>query len=154
MAMGDGPPAERRGDGTEPGAQPASLRVIPGVALLVLAIAIAVGTLATAWAPSIGDGRSQVCRDRGVPYTPPYENWYAEAETSWLPLGISCTWTAPTAGDVVRQEPSWTPTIVAGVSLGLGSMWITTVGLSRLGRGAASRRSRPTEQLARSHGRR
>jgi hypothetical protein len=140
--MADGPLAKRRGDVPESGAQPSRLRALPGVALLVLATVIAVGTLATAWAPSIGDGRSQVCRDRGVPYTPPYENWHTEAATSWLPLGVACTWTEPTAGNVVHQEPSWTPTVVAGVSFGLGWVWVTTVGLSRLGRGVASRRSR------------
>jgi hypothetical protein len=140
--MADGPRAKRRGDMTEPGVQQSRMRAFPGVALLVLATVIAVGTLATAWAPSVGDGRSQVCRDRGVPYTPPNETWHTEAATSWLPLGVACTWTDPAACNVVRHEPSWTPTVGAGVSFGLGLVWIATVGLSRLGRGAASRRSR------------
>jgi hypothetical protein len=126
---------------TEGGAKQPRLRALPGVALLVLAAVIALGTLATAWAPSLGDGRSQVCRDRGVPYTPPNENWHTEATTSWLPLGVACTWTDLATGNVIRQEPPWTPTLLTGVSLGLGLVGVTAVGLSRLRRGVASRRS-------------
>ncbi|MFD2093337.1 hypothetical protein [Blastococcus deserti] len=111
------------------------------MALLVLAAVVALGTLVTAWAPSLGDGRSQVCRDRGVPYTPPDENWHTEATASWLPLGLACTWTDPATGDVLRQEPSWTPTLVIGVSVCLGLVGVTAVGRSRLGRDVAAHRS-------------
>jgi hypothetical protein len=126
---------------TELGTKEPRLRALPGVAMLVLAVVIALGTLATAWAPSLGDGRSQVCRDRGAPYSPPYESWLTEPATSWLPLGVACTWTDPATGNVIRQEPSWTPTLLTGVTLGLGLVGVTAAGLSRLGRGVASRRS-------------
>ncbi|SNR36907.1 hypothetical protein [Blastococcus mobilis] len=99
--------------------------------LLLLAVVMAVGTLAVAWAPALGDNRSQVCRDRGAPYAPPYESWQVEAHQSWLPLGVTCTWSNPTNGNVVRQEPAWGPTVLAGVSFVSGLAWIVVVGWRR-----------------------
>ena len=103
----------------------------PGVALLLLAVVTAVGTLAVAWAPALGDNRSQVCRDRGAPYAPPYETWQVETQQSWLPLGVTCTWTDPTAGNVVHQQPAWAPTALAGVSFVSGLSWVAAVGWRR-----------------------
>ncbi|MGY1855241.1 hypothetical protein [Modestobacter sp. SYSU DS0290] len=107
----------------------------PGFALLLLAAVLAVGTLALAWGPALGDGRSQVCLDRGAPYAPPYEGWRVHAEGSALPLGVTCTWTDPVTGDVVRQEPAWTPTLLAGASAAAGLGWIAVAG-GRRRRGA------------------
>jgi hypothetical protein len=113
------------------------LRALPGVALLLLAAVMALGTFVIAWAPALGDGRSQVCLDRGVPYVPPYESWHVQAAESWLPLGVTCTWTDPTTGNVVREEPAWTPTALAGVSFVSGLAWVVVVGWRR-------RRHQPT----------
>ena len=116
---------------TEPVAKQPGLTALPGIALLLLAAVIAVGTLAVAWGPALGSNRSHVCLDRGVPYTPPVESWGVEVTESWLPLGVICTWTDPTRGNVVRQEPAWTPTVLAGVSFVSGLAWITAVGWRR-----------------------
>ncbi|MFL6095190.1 MAG: hypothetical protein ACJ71Y_07040 [Blastococcus sp.] len=113
------------------------MRAHPGFALLLLAAVLTLGTLAMAWAPALGDGRSQVCLDRGVPYAPPYESWGVQAAESWLPLGVTCTWTDPTTGNVVRQEPAWTPTVLAAVSFLSGLAWLAVVCWR-------SRRHRPT----------
>lgn len=113
------------------------LRTRPGVALLLLAAVTAGGTLAGAWGPAVGDNGSRVCLDRGAPYTPPYEAWHMEAHQSWLPLGVTCTWTDPTTGDVVSQEPASTPTVLAGVSFVSGLAWVVVVSWSR-------RQHRPT----------
>jgi hypothetical protein len=107
------------------------LRALPGVALLLLAAVMAVGTLALAWAPALGDNRSNICFNRGVPYAPPYESWVVQAGQSWLPLGVTCTWTDPTTGDVIGQEPTWGPTVLAGVSFASGSAWVSVVGWRR-----------------------
>ncbi|MGY1749616.1 hypothetical protein [Modestobacter sp. SYSU DS0511] len=80
-----------------------------------------------AWAPALGDGRSQVCLDRGVPYSPPYESWGVNTAESWLPLGLTCTWTDPATGIVVRQEPAWTPTALVGVSFLSGLAWLSVL---------------------------
>jgi hypothetical protein len=55
------------------------LRTRPGVVLLLMAVMMAVGTLAAAWDPAVGDNSSRVCLDRGSPYAPPYEAWQVEA---------------------------------------------------------------------------
>ena len=124
---GERPTAHRLGGMTTDHGLPRR-RARPGLALLLLAAVLTVGTLAIAWAPAIGDGRSQVCRDRGVPYAPPYESWGVQAAESWLPRGVLCTWTDPTTGSVIRQEPAWTPTILAGVSFVSGLAWVAAVG--------------------------
>ncbi len=103
-------------------------RVLPGLVLVLLAAVVTVGALAIAWAPAIGDGRSQVCLDRGAPYAPPYESWGVEPAGSWLPLGVACTWTDPTTGNVIRQDPAWTPTVLAGASFVSGLAWVAAVG--------------------------
>jgi hypothetical protein len=103
----------------------------PGVVLLLLAVVMAVGSLAIAWAPALGDNRSQVCRDRGAPYAPPYETWQVEAQLSWLPLGATCTWTDPAAGNVVHEPPAWALTALAGVSFASGLSWIAAAGWRR-----------------------
>ena len=128
---GERPLAHRSGEMTEPTTGQPRLRALPGVALLLLAAALAVGTIAMAWAPALGEGRSQVCLDGGVPYAPPYENWGVQAAESWLPLGVTCTWTDPTPGNVVRQEPAWTPTVLAGVSFVSGLTWVAVVSRRR-----------------------
>lgn len=125
---GERPTAHRLEGMTKPITGLPRRRAHPGVALLLLAAVLTVGTLAIAWAPAIGDGRSQVCLDRGVPYAPPYESWGVQAAESWLPLGVTCTWTDPTTGNVIRQEPAWTPTVLAGVSFVSGLAWFAAVG--------------------------
>ena len=112
---------------TEPITGALRRRAHPGLALLVVAAVLTVGTLAVAWAPAIGAGRSQVCLDRGAPYAPPYESWGVQAAASWLPLGVTCTWTDPTTGTVIRRQPAWTPTVLAGASLVSGLAWIAAV---------------------------
>ncbi|WP_347058668.1 hypothetical protein ABC795_17685 [Blastococcus sp. HT6-30] len=114
------------------------LRALPGAVLLALAALTALGTLAAAWGTALGDGRHEACTSRGVPYGPPHETWHVQVSGSTLPLGVSCTWTDPATGDAVRQEPPWTPTVVAGAGAGLGAAWLVAAGLSRLGRRAAS----------------
>jgi hypothetical protein len=107
------------------------LRTDPAVVLLLLVVVMALGTLAAGWAPALGDNRSQVCRDRGAPYTPPYETWQVNAHQSWVPLGVTCTWTDPTTGNVVQQEPAWAPTGLAGVSFVSGLAWVAVVSWRR-----------------------
>lgn len=140
VVTADGPLAKGRGEMTDAGAEQPRPRILPGIALLVLTAVIAAGILAMAWVPSVGDGRSQVCRDRGTTYIPALENWSAEAATSWLPMGVTCTWTGPTAGDTIREEPGWTPTLLAAVPFVLGSTWVTVVGWGRARRATTSQR--------------
>ncbi|MGY1987986.1 hypothetical protein ACI792_17350 [Blastococcus sp. SYSU DS0669] len=109
------------------------------MAVLALASLLTLGTLAVAWAPALGDGRHEACSSRGAPYSPPYETWQVRVTASALPLGVACTWTDPATGDVVHQEPSWAPTVVAGAAAALGTAWTATAGLSHLGARAALR---------------
>ncbi|WP_041775798.1 hypothetical protein [Blastococcus saxobsidens] len=115
---------------------PARLGPLPGLALVLLGALIALGTLAAAWAPALGDGRHEACTSRGVPYSPPYESWRVEVAVSALPIGVTCTWTDPDTGHVVRQEPSWGPTVAAGIGAAFGCGWLAAAGWVRILRGA------------------
>ncbi|MGY2065663.1 hypothetical protein [Blastococcus sp. SYSU DS0619] len=113
---------------------------LPGAALLLLGALIAVGTYAAAWAPALGDGRHEACTSRGAPYHPPYESWRVAVTASAGPIGVVCTWTDPDTGHVVRQEPPWVPTLVAGTTALFGCGWLAAAGRSRVTGAARSAR--------------
>ncbi|MGY1718640.1 MULTISPECIES: hypothetical protein [unclassified Blastococcus] len=126
--------------------RPARPGSAPGFVLVLLGLAVAVGTLAVAWAPAVGDGRHEVCTSRGAPYSPPHESWRVAGTASAWPIGVVCTWTEPGTGDVVRQEPAWAPTVVAGTLTLLGCGWFAAAAGSRVT--GAVRRVRAAERRA------
>ena len=87
-----------------------------------------------------GPNTAASCCDCSASSPAIYETWRVVVSESSLPLGVTCIWTDPAARHVVRQEPSWTPTVVASANFGLGLVWVTAVGLSRLRRGPSSHR--------------
>jgi hypothetical protein len=89
-------------------------------ALLALGLLLLVGAVIYQWTPSVGDGRAEVCRSRGVPTAVASSDnpdvWSAEPLQSWWPVGVTCRWTHP-AGAEVTAGPGWGPTVVGATAV-------------------------------------
>lgn len=109
--------------------------------LLTVAALLLVSAPLLQWAPSVGDGRSQACRDRGAPQSAVPganpDNWIVEPAQSWWPLGVDCHWNHRGTGETVTVGPGGTSTAVAVTGLITG---VAAVALGA-GRGRVGRRS-------------
>ncbi|WP_299040360.1 hypothetical protein [uncultured Pseudokineococcus sp.] len=65
-------------------------------------------------ARSGGFGDAQACLE-DLPYSPPHEEWQADVQWSWWPLGARCTYLNPENGDVAVAALAWRDTLLVAL---------------------------------------